>query len=50
MATTRSENRTATRSLPKGWTIIGLAGLSWAGLIVIAQGASALFQYISASL
>jgi hypothetical protein len=36
-------------SLPRGWTVLGLALASWVLLVLAIQIVSDLFQYVSAS-
>jgi len=36
-------------SIPRGWTLLGLALASWAVVFVVSQVAGALFNYILAS-
>ena len=37
-------------SIPRGWTILGLAAASWAVVIVGGQVAGALFSFVSANI
>lgn len=38
------------KPLPRAWTIVGLALLSWAGLFALAQAVSRLSQFVFAAL